>query len=55
MQICLTGYGLMMAHKSLVVFIQFDSFKICNMLSSFSNNFILNKGSLEILHVSDQQ
>ena len=28
--------------------IQFDSFEIWNMLSSFSNNFILNKASLEI-------
>ena len=34
--------------KSLVVFIQSDNFKICNMLSSFSNKFILNKASLEI-------
>ena len=31
-----------------MVFIQVHSFKICNMLSSFSSNFILKNTSLEI-------
>ena len=37
------------------VFIQFDSFKIFIMLSSFCNNVILNRASLEFLHMNDQQ
>ena len=39
----------MMILQSLFVFIQFNSFGICNMLSSFfSNNLILNKASLVV-------